>query len=142
MARLGELERAIMEVLWSTPEACTARDIVDALAARDLAATTVLTVLSRLERKHLVDRDRDGRAHRYRPTASREEHAASLMREALDTAADRHAALATFASQVSPGEAEALVGALAEAVRQRLTRPGVGSDSRRPPAGEIPAANG
>ncbi len=119
MARLGELERAIMEVLWSTPGPCTARDIVAALADRDLAATTVLTVLSRLERKHLVARDRDGRAHRYHPTASREEHAAALMREALDTAADRSAALATFASQVSPGEAEALAGALAEAVRLR-----------------------
>ncbi|HEY3501503.1 MAG TPA: BlaI/MecI/CopY family transcriptional regulator [Actinocatenispora sp.] len=119
MARLGELERAVMEVLWSAPESCTARDIVTALPDRDLAATTVLTVLSRLERKDLVARDRDGRAHRYRPTASREEHAAALMREALDTAEDRSAALASFASQVSPGEAEALAASLAEAVRRR-----------------------
>lgn len=121
MARLGELERAVMDVLWSAPGSCTAREIVTALPDRDLAATTVLTVLSRLERKDLVARDRDGRAHRYRPTASREEHAVSLMREALDTAADRSAALASFARQVSPGEAEALADALGEALRRRGT---------------------
>ena len=86
MARLGELERAVMDVLWSANGSCTAREIVAALPDRDLAATTVLTVLSRLERKDLVERDRDGRAHRYRPVASQGEHAAALMREALDTA--------------------------------------------------------
>lgn len=119
MARLGELERAVMEVLWSTPGACTAREIVEALPERDLAPTTVLTVLSRLERKELVARDRDGRAHRYRPVASREQHVAMLMHEALATAPDRTAALASFARQVSPGEAEALAGALTEALVRR-----------------------
>ncbi len=119
MARLGELERAVMEVLWSADQACTARDIVDALSDRELAATTVLTVLSRLERKGLVRRDRDGRAHRYRPLASREEHVAALMREALDTADDRVAALARFVHEVTPAEADALAEALAEAMRRR-----------------------
>jgi predicted transcriptional regulator len=127
MARLGELERAVMEVLWAAPDACTARDIVVALPGRDLAATTVLTVLSRLERKDLVARDRDGRAHRYRPIASREDHAAELMREALDTAVDRGAALASFAKAVSPGEAAALADALSEAVRRRHGAGSVGA---------------
>lgn len=119
MARLGELERAIMEVLWAAPASCTARDVLAELPDRGLAATTVLTVLSRLERKGLVVRDRDGRAHRYRATASRAQHAADLMREALDTAEDRSAALASFASQVSHTEAAALADALAEATRRR-----------------------
>lgn len=108
-----------MEVLWSAGDACTARDIVDALPERARAATTVLTVLSRLERKGLVARDRDGRAHRYRPTAGREDHIAALMREALDGADDRAAALARFASQVSPAEAAALADALTEAQTRR-----------------------
>ena len=69
---LGELERAVMEILWAARPAVlrvnggspslTARDVQDALAERDLATTTVLTVLSRLERKGLVSRERDGRA--------------------------------------------------------------------------------
>lgn len=119
VARLGELERAVMEVLWSAGEARTARDIVDALPERARAATTVLTVLSRLERKGLVARDRDGRAHRYRPTAGREDHVVELMREALDNADDRAAALARFASQVSPAEAAALADALVDAQARR-----------------------
>jgi len=119
MARLGELERSVMEVLWSARTAHTARDVLDALPDRDLAATTVLTVLSRLERKGLVVRDRDGRAHRYRAVGSREEHVAALMREALDTADDRAAVLARFADEVTPHEAAALQRALAEALRRR-----------------------
>ncbi len=119
MARLGELERAVMDVLWAAPAGSTARDVVDALPERDLAATTVLTVLSRLERKGLVARDRDGRAHRYRPVGSREDHVAALMREALDSAGDRAAALARFADQVDVADAAALADALDEAVRRR-----------------------
>ncbi|GLZ80065.1 transcriptional regulator [Actinorhabdospora filicis] len=119
MARLGELERAVMEVLWTAGRPVTARAVVDSLPDRSLAATTVLTVLSRLEAKGFVARDRNGRAHHYRAVAGREEHVAALMREALDTAADRGAALARFAEEVSPAEAAALADALNEAVRRR-----------------------
>ncbi len=108
-----------MDVLWAAPAGSTARDVVDALPERDLAATTVLTVLSRLERKGLVARDRHGRAHRYRPVGSREDHVAALMREALDSAGDRAAALARFADQVDVADAAALADALDEAVRRR-----------------------
>ncbi|MEQ3553682.1 BlaI/MecI/CopY family transcriptional regulator [Pseudonocardia nematodicida] len=93
---LGELERAVMNVLWETDRDMTAREVQDQLADRDLATTTVLTVLGRLERKQLVQRMRDGRAHHYRPVASREDHVAELMTDALDDAPDRGAALARF----------------------------------------------
>lgn len=73
-----------MDALWSADAAVTARDVQDALAGRELATTTVLTVLGRLERKGLVTRERSGRAHRYRATASRADHVAELMRDALD----------------------------------------------------------
>lgn len=122
MARLGELEHAIMDVLWAAPEALTAREVRDALTDRDLAATTILTVLSRLEGKGLVTRDRSNRAHRYRPTDDRDVHVATLMRQALDTAPDADAALARFADAVSPSQAEALAGALEEAMRRRAAK--------------------
>lgn len=112
MATLGELERAVMEALWAASGSCTARDVLDVLAAReqgrDLAATTVLTVLGRLERKGLVARERDGRAHRYRPTATREDHIAELMHDALSAAPDRGAALARFLGSIPPDEQAAL----------------------------------
>ena len=105
---LGELERAVMETLWSTPAPVTARDVQDALADRDLATTTVLTVLGRLERKGLVTRTREGRAHRYRAVASREDHVAELMRDALDATPNRGAALARFLGTIPPDERAAL----------------------------------
>lgn len=119
MARLGELEHAIMDVLWGGDGPLTAREVRVALTHRDLAATTVLTVLSRLESKGLVMRDRSNRAHRYRPTDDRDVHVASLMRQALDTAPDADAALARFADAVTRKEAAALADALDEALSRR-----------------------
>ena len=113
MANLGELERSVMELLWSSDAALTANDVRDALAAeeeagRAVATTTVLTVLSRLEHKGFVTRDRGVRPHRYRALLSREEHTAELMREVLDRSSDRDAALARFVGTVSDGEAATL----------------------------------
>lgn len=112
MPRLGDLERAVMEVLWAAPTPLTARAVGDALGDRTLAVTTVLTVLSRLERKEVVVRQRDGRAHTYAAVASREDHVAELMHEALGTAGDRDAALARFVRGASRDEAEVLRRAL------------------------------
>jgi predicted transcriptional regulator len=119
VARLGALERAVMETLWDLtgPETgqsdATARQVADRLAAsRSLAYTTVLTVLERLERKRLVRRLREGRAHRYAPAATREVYAAELMLEALGRASNRDAALVRFVDAVSPEEAEVLRRAL------------------------------
>jgi predicted transcriptional regulator len=109
---LGELERAVMAALWSAAGPLTARAVLDALGDRGLAVTTVLTVLSRLERKGLVVRHRDDRAHTYAPAASREEHVAELMREALGTAEDQGAALTRFVSAATQEEIDVLRRAL------------------------------
>lgn len=119
MATLGELERAVMDLLWEHPEAITANSLRDMLALRPstdvtgeankaLAVTTVLTVLSRLEKKGLVERERSSRPHRYRAVTSRAEHTAELMLEVLGSAPDREAVLARFIGTVSDGEAATL----------------------------------
>lgn len=136
MARLGELERAVMNVLWEAVEPVTARQIATALPERELAQTTVLTVLSRLEGKRMVTRSRDGRAHKYAAAASREDHVAGLMHEVLGTAGDsadsRAAALARFADQVSAEDAAALQAALTDAERIRRRRGDRGRDRGSP----------
>jgi predicted transcriptional regulator len=108
MATLGELERAVMEILWASDETLSAYDLQEHLAGRELAATTILTVLSRLEKKGFVARTRDARPHRYRAAATREEHMADLMHEVLGTASNRTAVLERFVGQVTPEEAETL----------------------------------
>ena len=55
VTRLGELERAAMQVVWHAGTA-TAREVAGALSDRGLAYTTWLTVLGRLERKGLLAR--------------------------------------------------------------------------------------
>lgn len=110
--RLGDLERAAMQQVWAAAEPLTARQVADALATRELAYTTWLTVLGRLERKGLLSRSRAGRAHTYSAVGSREDLVAGLMQQALGQADDREAALQRFARSVSPAEAAALRRAL------------------------------
>jgi predicted transcriptional regulator len=118
MTRLGELERAVMDHLWSSAEPQTVRQVHEALSAhRDLAYTTIMTVLQRLAKKNLVVQHRDDRAHRYAPTHGRDELVAGLMVDALDQVEDsfsREAALVHFVERVGAGEAAALRRALAE----------------------------
>jgi predicted transcriptional regulator len=113
MATLGDLERSVMDVLWGASAPMSAYDLRDELAgAREggkaLAATTVLTVLSRLEKKGFVARERTSRPHVYRAAGSRDEHMAELMHDVLGGATDRTAVLERFVGQVSPEEAETL----------------------------------
>jgi predicted transcriptional regulator len=117
MPRLGELERSVMNVLWDAPAALTVREVLDALGERDLAYTTIMTVLDRLGTKEMVRRERDGRAFQYAPALSRDEATSELLHAALDEAGtDRTAALVHFARTVDPDEAKALRAALDEIV--------------------------
>ena len=114
MAALGELERALMERLWSAQAPVAATTLRDELAERDVALTTVHTVLTRLEHKGFVVHD-EGRPRRFRPRASREDHAAELMHEVLGQSADRQAVLARFVGSVNHDEARLLRELLAGA---------------------------
>ncbi|HEX5597695.1 MAG TPA: BlaI/MecI/CopY family transcriptional regulator [Micromonosporaceae bacterium] len=105
---LGPLESTVMNALWQSPTPVTVREMLQLLADRELAYTTVMTVLDNLHRKGWVERELDGRAYRYRPRSSREEHIGRLMTEALSSAADQHAALARFVANMSAQEAAAL----------------------------------
>ena len=111
MARLGELERQVMEILWGGfGTELSGRDVAAQLPGH--AYTTVLTVLGRLERKGLVLRERRRTSHRYSAVASREAFVAELMHEALDATPDRDAALVRFAETVTGDEARVLLDAL------------------------------
>src|SRR6201992_1919544 len=101
-----------MDVLWDTDTSLTVREVSARLTERNLAHTTVMTVLDRLAKKGFARRERDGRAWRYRPAATREAYVAELMLTALAQTGDRDAALARFAQSVSGEEAEVLLEAL------------------------------
>jgi predicted transcriptional regulator len=112
----GELEAAIMDQVWAAGRPVLVREIHDGLRPeREPAYNTVLTVVEILYRKGWLARERDGRAYRYRPTASREDYTAGLMREVFDTSTDRLATLRLFMERIDPAEAEELRALLDEA---------------------------
>jgi predicted transcriptional regulator len=116
-ARFGDLERSVLEVLWARPEKewSTVRDVHGVMAReRDIAYTTVMTVMDRLARKELVERSREGRAYLYRARATRAAMTAELLRDTLDDFAehDRRTALVAFVEEASPEDLTALKEAL------------------------------
>jgi predicted transcriptional regulator len=112
---MGELEQAVLETLWDLDRPASGREVHERLAGRDLAYTTVMTVMDRLVRKDVLTKQRDGRAYRYAPRTTRAAMTAELMREALaSTGADRDQALVSFVGEASPEDLAALRKALAD----------------------------
>ena len=110
--RLGDLERVVMEHLWEA--ASIAGPLFD--GEREIAYTTVMTVLDRLAKKDLVTRERDGRAWRYSPADTREALTAQTMLRTLDDmdVTDRRTALLHFLDGATSDEIDDLKAALAE----------------------------
>jgi predicted transcriptional regulator len=116
---MGELERAVMTVLWDAPEGATGQEVRAALGSPEPAVTTVLTVLTRLGKKGMVRRAADGRAHRYHAARSRADFLSELMADALGQADDRGAVLARFIGTMDTADADQL--------RRLVRRPRPGS---------------
>lgn len=102
-----------MERLWASDGSVAVRDVLEDLQkARTIAYTTVMTVLDNLHRKGMVTREKAGRAYRYRPAYTREEHTAALMEQVLAGSGDRGAALMHFVEHMPPEEIRRLRQAL------------------------------
>lgn len=96
-----------MDLLWADGGPLSATELREALSG-DPAATTVLTVLTRLEAKGFVERDRDRRPHLFRARMTREDYMAELMHEVLVSSPDREAVLARFVGRAGKREADHL----------------------------------
>ncbi|ANE78470.1 CopY family transcriptional regulator [Mycobacterium adipatum] len=124
MARVrgfGELEATIMDRLWSraADSGATVREILDELLTeRDIAYTTVMSTMDNLHGKGWLTREREGRAYRYRPTLTREEHSARLMLEALSGGGRSEAVLSHFVAQIDAAESADLRAALRRLARK------------------------
>jgi predicted transcriptional regulator len=113
MHGLGELQAAVMNVLWDAAEPLKVRQVMDRLdTGRPLAYTTVMTVLDNLHRKCWATREMHGNAYRYRPAVSRAAAAARALRDVLDSSGDPDAVLLHFVQSVSEHESAVLRRAL------------------------------
>jgi BlaI family transcriptional regulator, penicillinase repressor len=81
---LGDLQKAVMEIVWDLDEA-TVNQVRDRLARRrKLAYTTVLTVMQKLDKSGWLTHREEGRAYVYRPTKTRDEAGRSSLRQFID----------------------------------------------------------
>jgi len=110
----GELEAVIMDRIWNRGgSTTTVRDVFDELAAeREIAYTTVMSTMDNLHGKGWLAREKDGKAYRYWPTLTREQHSARLMRDALDEGGRSDLVLTHFVEQIGPEESDRLRAAL------------------------------
>ena len=122
MRPFGELEAAVMQCLWRRSDAATVRDVLSELndGSRNLAYTTVMTVMDNLHRKGALRREMEGRAWRYTPARTWSEHSAALLQEVLGEARDRDEVLMHFVADLDPHTVATLRTAV-EAARQAST---------------------
>lgn len=81
---LGDLQAAVMEIFWRR-DGATVREVADELnKKRSLAYTTVLTLVSRLFARGLLERAPEGRGFRYWAAKSRDEFLAELSDRLID----------------------------------------------------------
>lgn len=106
LLRLGTLETQVMDVLWDRGPA-TVREVIDQLP-RDPAYTTIATVLTNLDRKHLVTITRESRSTRYAARITRHEHAAQLMEQVLRSSRDRSASILHFVDAMPENDLDLL----------------------------------
>jgi predicted transcriptional regulator len=123
---LGELQLAVMRVLWRRREATAAEVHAVLEPERGLALTTVATILQRLEKRGLVAHRGGGRAFVYQATVSEP----AVRRSALDSlvrslfAGDPAALVSELlaSDDVSPGDEQRIRALIAERTPGRRVR--------------------
>lgn len=109
MQTFGQLEAAVMQRLWDWQRPVAVREVLeDFQKDRTIAYTTVMTVMDNLFQKGFLKRDMHGRAFRYLPVRTREQHTADLMEQALSNGGDSAATLLYFIKQIPANEVEQL----------------------------------
>ena len=118
---LGALEAQIMDVIWSSRDPMCVDDVRAELAKRgkDSAYTTIMTTLSRLNKKGLLARDMQGKAYQYTSRVSRKELSSTVTKQVVDglLATFAEPAMAYFVEALSdtdPGKLDALASLIEE----------------------------
>jgi predicted transcriptional regulator len=124
---VGELQLAILKVLWQRGES-TAADVHAALvAARGLAPTTIATMLKKMEARGLVMHREEGRRFIYRAAVTEENLTRSMVTDLTDRLFDGKASelvshlLAEH--DIDRSELAELERLIAQAERRRKERP-------------------
>lgn len=126
---LGDLELAVLEVLWQTDRA-DAKAVHSALgSARGIGLNTVQSTLERLFRKQLLAREKVSHAYLYRAAVSRETLVGRLMESALQrvAAGDGDVLIAAFVDMAARADTAQLERMAQLIARRRREAEGQGT---------------
>lgn len=124
---LGELEADIMEICWQCEKA-TVRDVYEKLRTqREIAYTTVMTIMSRLSEKKLLTKEAQGNAYIYATALSKLEFTKQVVGEVLDglLADFAEPAISHFVDRMSNSEDEKKINQLEDLLKERLAKEGL-----------------
>lgn len=101
---LGELESEIMEIVWHSKGPVSVRTVTQSLQKkRQIAYTTVMTIMGRLTEKGILKRSESGKAYTYQPVYSKEKFLARVSRQIIKNfiSSFGDAAIAHFAEEIN-----------------------------------------
>ena len=81
--RLGDLQLQILQVLWARQHA-TVAEVHEALQHRELAYTTIATMLRKMENRGLVRHHNEGRSFVYEPAVAADAVSRSMANHVVD----------------------------------------------------------
>jgi predicted transcriptional regulator len=119
-SNLGPLEQKILAMVWNAQHTVTVTEVLDALVndEKNLAYTTVMTILNRLVEKGYLVREKQGRAFSYRAHNQNQSFLKQLIRSTITNFAQTFGeeAISAFAQ-----EANQLSAAQKQSLTQKLT---------------------
>jgi predicted transcriptional regulator len=119
----GDLAQAIMDLVAQADAPLTPAQVRDALGG-ELAYTTVMTVMARLQDRGLLARERSGRAFAYTVLGDPARVTARRMHRILDVEADRARVLARFVDGLSGADEQVLRALLTQITSDQDTPSG------------------
>jgi len=117
---LGDLEADIMEYMWIKGH-CTVRGVHEHLLKhKDLAYTTVMTVMGRLYDKEILLREAEGNTYLYHPAMPRDEYISRVVGEVLDALLNAHSeqTISHLAARLGDADVDRL-SKLEQVIRQK-----------------------
>lgn len=103
--QLGPLEKELLEIVWQHHPVSVHEVLNDYCqnCDKNLAYTTVMTILSRLVKKGVLTRAKNGRTYEYSPAESKPEFVKSLVKSTLASFASKYGqeAIAAFAEEAA-----------------------------------------
>src|ERR1700759_2872716 len=124
MARFGELEASIMDVVWAAAVPVRVRAVSDRLNQdRPLAFNTVQTVMENLYHKGWLTREKNGRAYWYQAVRSRDDYVGQLLSGPPSVPPDPTASLVGLVGTMDPAGGAAVRAAVDAATPRPVAAP-------------------